>query len=65
VVIIVAVLAAVVLVGAIMFAVYARKKRKQKDMEADDGFSRADTGSDPDALAGGGADTPKNHIVTM
>ncbi|KAG6954331.1 hypothetical protein JG687_00011861 [Phytophthora cactorum] len=68
--IIIGVLAACIIVGALMFAMYSRKKKREQDAEAG-GFGEATAfgataAAGESELGGGtGADTPKSSIVTM
>ncbi|CAH0486485.1 unnamed protein product [Peronospora farinosa] len=64
--IIIGILAAIIIVGALMFAMYSRKKKREQEAEAG-GFG------EPGAIAAGGSetfrgtgpDTPKSRIVIM
>ncbi|KAL4123733.1 hypothetical protein KRP22_011565 [Phytophthora ramorum] len=67
--IIIGVLAACIIIGALMFAMYSRKKKREQEAEAG-GFGGATpfgaaTAAESEALGGTGADTPKSSIVTM
>jgi hypothetical protein len=66
--IIIGVLAACIIVGALMFAMYSRKKKREQEAEAG-GFGGAAafgaTAAGEGEALGTGADTPKSSIVTM
>ncbi|KAG7384647.1 hypothetical protein PHYBOEH_009352 [Phytophthora boehmeriae] len=69
--IIIGVLAACIIIGALMFAMYSRKKKREQEAEAGGFGGPAAFGAtarfdNESAIAGGtGADTPKSSIVTM
>ncbi|DAZ98736.1 TPA: hypothetical protein N0F65_003792 [Lagenidium giganteum] len=61
--IIVGILAALFVIGALIFAMYSRKKKREQEAAA--AAFGARTNSDVDADAVGGPDTPKQNIVIM
>ncbi|CAI5742075.1 unnamed protein product [Hyaloperonospora brassicae] len=63
--IIIGILAACTIVGALMFALFSRKKKREQEAEAGGFGASAASNGTPAALTSSGADTPKGNIVVM